>query len=254
MKQTLSIGRAPDNDVVLTDVIVSRYHARIYKSAGKWYLVDLRSTHGTKVNGVLVKEPVLIKPSDQIVICEKELAFDGSAVYSGQGKVLYSVKSAAAGIKPLESGRPAPVSSVPANNNSKVLAVAGIISLLLVGVAFLVLLSDSQQRQINEFAQVNPPPVVIAVTQGSIVLNGGTYTGELKNGLPHGFGKLVYGNDPRQQSDYHYYRIMPKGVQKTYEGSWENGKKHGSGKMIYEDGSVLEGFWGHGVYIGRHRN
>jgi hypothetical protein len=254
LKLTLSIGRAPDNDVVLTDAKVSRYHSRIYKSAGKWHLVDLRSTHGTKLNGVLVKEPVLIKPSDKISVCETELAFDGSAVYSGQGKVLYRITPSATSIKPMESVRPVQVSSVPATS-SRVLAVGGVTGLLLVGVAFLALLwGNQQQQQINEFAQVNLPPVEVAVVQGSISLNGGIYSGELKNELPHGYGKLVYDIDPRQQSDYHYFRIMPKGVQKTYEGSWENGKKHGSGKMIYEDGSVLEGFWEQGVYIGRHRN
>jgi serine/threonine protein kinase len=45
-----SLGRVPDNDIVLRDSDVSRHHARIYCEATSWFVVDLGSTNGTYIN------------------------------------------------------------------------------------------------------------------------------------------------------------------------------------------------------------
>jgi hypothetical protein len=45
------VGRAADNDVVVPDPGVSRYHARLEPDRGTWTVVDLASTNGTWVNG-----------------------------------------------------------------------------------------------------------------------------------------------------------------------------------------------------------
>lgn len=50
-----NIGRHVNNNVIITDTNVSRYHARIVLTDGKFYLEDLGSTYGTKVNGKEVK-------------------------------------------------------------------------------------------------------------------------------------------------------------------------------------------------------
>jgi hypothetical protein len=55
----LTIGRAPDNDLVLADPGVSRHHARITGRAGRLVLADQGSTNGTIVNGARVTEIVL---------------------------------------------------------------------------------------------------------------------------------------------------------------------------------------------------
>ena len=53
--QALCIGRAPDNDVVLPDLEVSRHHAELRKlPAGDYEIVDLGSHNGTYVNGIRV--------------------------------------------------------------------------------------------------------------------------------------------------------------------------------------------------------
>jgi ABC-type multidrug transport system ATPase subunit/ABC-type multidrug transport system permease subunit len=49
--RTLRIGRAADNDVVVSDLSVSRYHAELRKTARGYEIVDLSSHNGTFVNG-----------------------------------------------------------------------------------------------------------------------------------------------------------------------------------------------------------
>lgn len=55
----LTIGRGPDNGLVLRDGRVSRNHARIDNRRGALVLVDLRSTNGSWVNGRRVEEIAL---------------------------------------------------------------------------------------------------------------------------------------------------------------------------------------------------
>ncbi len=61
------IGRAEDNEVVLSDVGVSRRHAQVYVSRGEVTVEDLGSGNGTYYNGYRVQsQPV--QDSDEIVI------------------------------------------------------------------------------------------------------------------------------------------------------------------------------------------
>jgi Protein of unknown function (DUF3662)/FHA domain len=55
----VTIGRATDNGFVLRDSRASRHHARLQVRQGRLVLTDLRSTNGTRVNGVPVAEVVL---------------------------------------------------------------------------------------------------------------------------------------------------------------------------------------------------
>ena len=49
--KTLRIGRAPDNDIVISDLSVSRNHAELRRSGVTYQIVDLGSHNGTYVNG-----------------------------------------------------------------------------------------------------------------------------------------------------------------------------------------------------------
>ncbi|HSS77578.1 MAG TPA: adenylate/guanylate cyclase domain-containing protein [Thermoanaerobaculia bacterium] len=53
------LGRGSDNDLVLADVSVSRYHAEILREAEGWSVHDLKSTNGVDVNGVPVEKASL---------------------------------------------------------------------------------------------------------------------------------------------------------------------------------------------------
>ncbi|HET8524262.1 MAG TPA: DUF3662 and FHA domain-containing protein [Thermomicrobiales bacterium] len=60
-----TIGRAPDNDLVLDSNNVSRHHARIEHAPGQLRVIDLQSTNGTSVNGARISEQA-VRPGDQI--------------------------------------------------------------------------------------------------------------------------------------------------------------------------------------------
>ena len=72
--QSLTIGREPGNDIIVENLLVSGYHARI-DSAGKDYvLTDLQSKNGTFLNGEKVTSTKL-KSGDQILIGKHTLIF-----------------------------------------------------------------------------------------------------------------------------------------------------------------------------------
>jgi hypothetical protein len=71
----LTIGRAADNDLVVSDSRVSRHHARITGRRGTLVYADLGSTNGSRVNGVQVGELVLgagdrIEIGDTVIVVE----------------------------------------------------------------------------------------------------------------------------------------------------------------------------------------
>lgn len=65
--QPLTIGRAPDNSVVLKDAAVSSHHARIDFYQGKYFISDLKSSNGTYINNARI-EQTQIKHKDQIIM------------------------------------------------------------------------------------------------------------------------------------------------------------------------------------------
>jgi len=71
----LTIGRAPDNGLVLRDSRASRHHARLYGRRGALLLADLSSTNGSWVNDRRVDEMALgegdrIRIGDTVLVVE----------------------------------------------------------------------------------------------------------------------------------------------------------------------------------------
>ncbi|WP_158563972.1 ATP-binding cassette domain-containing protein [Jiangella anatolica] len=52
---TIRVGRAPDNDIVIDDLLTARYHARLTPNDGGWFLEDLDKHHQTFVRGADVE-------------------------------------------------------------------------------------------------------------------------------------------------------------------------------------------------------
>jgi pSer/pThr/pTyr-binding forkhead associated (FHA) protein len=67
---TITIGRDPVNDIVISDPEISRRHARLMFQAGRYLLEDLGSTNGTSVNGRRISEPVVLNADDVIDFAE----------------------------------------------------------------------------------------------------------------------------------------------------------------------------------------
>ena len=64
----VSIGRAPNNDIVLSDGFTSGYHARLFWEEGAWWLEDLQSSNGTSLNGEIIIDPVKLTPGNTIKV------------------------------------------------------------------------------------------------------------------------------------------------------------------------------------------
>ena len=70
-----TIGRAVENDVVITSKRVSREHARVLRDGWRVTLEDLGSTNGTFVNQERVLSPVALHDGDQVAIGNVTLVF-----------------------------------------------------------------------------------------------------------------------------------------------------------------------------------
>lgn len=68
-KKTLVVGRRESCDIVLRFANVSAHHCQLNLVGGYWYVRDLNSRNGTKVNGVRVREKRL-DPGDKLSIAK----------------------------------------------------------------------------------------------------------------------------------------------------------------------------------------
>ncbi len=71
-----SVGRLPDNDVVVRDECVSRRHcAIVIHSDLRCELHDVASKNGTLLNGKKIPSPTRLQSGDQITLCNRRLTF-----------------------------------------------------------------------------------------------------------------------------------------------------------------------------------
>jgi len=126
----VTIGRLPDNAVIIDNPAVSGHHARVYPDGNQVILEDLHSTNGTFVNGRPITRQVL-QHGDELLVGKHQLVFDRTAAgaqpvsttpMEGLGDTVYlDTKQHRALRATLESARveaaksitPRPVSSAP---------------------------------------------------------------------------------------------------------------------------------------------
>jgi len=71
-----TIGRMPDNDIVLEDAFVSRRHCAIVVHVADGCEVhDVASKNGTFVNGQKLAGPARLRSGDAIRLCDRDLIF-----------------------------------------------------------------------------------------------------------------------------------------------------------------------------------
>lgn len=75
------IGRAPESDLCISDVWVSRHHARLRVAEGRLVIEDLDSRNGFKVNGLRTQSSVLT-PSDIVTLGTYSLLIEDEDEYA----------------------------------------------------------------------------------------------------------------------------------------------------------------------------
>ena len=85
--QTVTVGRAPTNQIVLKDERCSRCHAEVFLSEGQWLLRDLDSRNGTRIGEEAVRGDRVLSPGDVIRVGRSQLAFvhDLSKAFTDSG-------------------------------------------------------------------------------------------------------------------------------------------------------------------------
>ena len=73
--ESVTIGRAPTNRIVIKDERCSRNHSEVFPSKGEWVLRDLESRNGTTVNNERVAADHVLAPGDIIRVGSACLAF-----------------------------------------------------------------------------------------------------------------------------------------------------------------------------------
>jgi pSer/pThr/pTyr-binding forkhead associated (FHA) protein len=82
LTERVVIGRDDRAEVKLDDAAISRRHARVYRSGDRYFVVDLRSSNGTQLNGETVQSHPL-RVGDLIRVGESLLRFELDEAGSG---------------------------------------------------------------------------------------------------------------------------------------------------------------------------
>lgn len=168
-KDSITIGRNSENDVVIVDNLVSRRHCQIQRVANGWVISDLGSANGTRVNEQRITTPTLLRPGDSIRVGQTTLQVQASAEPSTQPSV-----------QPIAAQVPqAP--PMPAQTGSNAWLWVGL------GVLFIVLLGASVLAVV--FLTWPKPTPIVAIpspTTGLALLPSATPTPSLPIVLPAG--------------------------------------------------------------------
>lgn len=77
------LGRHPDCDIILDSAAVSRQHARAVQVGNSYFIEDMQSRNGTKVNNKRIEERIKLQDGDTVCICDIELAYVDEGEASG---------------------------------------------------------------------------------------------------------------------------------------------------------------------------
>jgi adenylate cyclase len=75
IRDKMTIGRRESCDICLRFPNISGLHAEINLVEGCWFIRDLSSTNGVKINGVRVQDR-LLRPGDEVAIANRRYTID----------------------------------------------------------------------------------------------------------------------------------------------------------------------------------
>lgn len=104
-KDVITIGRGPENDIVLDAPSVSRRHARLERQGEHWVLIDCGSANGTYVDGTRVTR-CRISPENAIAFGSYQLRLDPNAglAHTGyQGEIMLRAESISIDVRDKQS-------------------------------------------------------------------------------------------------------------------------------------------------------
>lgn len=81
-RDVATLGRRSDNAYVVADPRVSRVHAEVRREASAVIVTDLGSSAGTKVNGVSIEGPKVIRHGDKVAFGPVTAVFEDPAAAS----------------------------------------------------------------------------------------------------------------------------------------------------------------------------
>jgi pSer/pThr/pTyr-binding forkhead associated (FHA) protein len=116
----IGLGRHPENDIVLDDRTLSRFHAKIMRQGGgdaaRWVVVDLGAQNGVHLNGERISNEVQLQPGDRIELGRYTAVFEQPAppaARSANGRPAAG-RAVAAAPPPAAASAPAAAPAAPA--------------------------------------------------------------------------------------------------------------------------------------------
>ncbi len=76
MRASVRLGRHPENDIVLDDLTLSRFHARLERRGARYVVLDMNAQNGVFLNGVRVTGEQELSPGDRITLGAYVAIFD----------------------------------------------------------------------------------------------------------------------------------------------------------------------------------
>lgn len=107
----ITVGRLEDNDLVLQKNNVSKRHARVMYSDGRYVVSDLHSTNGTYINGRRITAPVVLRQGDKIYVGDYILSL--TDIESGHPEPADFSEFVPSGPPPVPSAVPAARADMP---------------------------------------------------------------------------------------------------------------------------------------------
>ena len=197
-KESISIGRKPDNNIVIDNPAISGHHCKLTLEGGGYYVEDLESTNGTFVNGKRIKKSGLhhndvvgVAKHAVVFLNEAELAADGAPQPSSDATMVLTPQKQAELIA-ASSAAAKPEIAVKAGWLRVIKGIVDVAEHELKGMSTYIGKSDRVQVQIKGSGLFGSAPevaasvyrkpegyILVAVTDGYPVVNGAKVTGSV---------------------------------------------------------------------------